>query len=248
MPELHKDSGTARDSGIQSPMGNAGCYPGCGCLFDFKQGTIADYNTRSLSPITKTQSNVDRQIRSELGHWSGGNLLLVTGKTDQQVLTRLESLEPFMDLLVENNVISDFTSVASMLPSAELQQQRQLLLPAKAELEKNLAAVISDFPFKPGLFQEFIDDVEASKTLEPITLAVLGDYQLKDKVAGLLHQKDDLWYAPVLLYRVSDQDRLRKQLADLIADEDWTNDQNSGEHWIHYINLQNRPTKSWKMP
>ena len=203
----------------------------------FKEGAIADYNTRSLSPITKAQSNVDRQIRSELGHWSGGNLLLITGKTDQQVLRRLESLDPFMESLVEDKVISDFTSIASILPSASLQLKRRSMLPEKSELENNLVTIVNEFPFKPGLFKEFINDVEASRSLEPITLEKLEDNQLGDKVSGLLHQKDDLWYAPILLYQLSSQDLLRENLSQLIADEG-LNDDLSEPHWIHYINLQ----------
>ena len=204
----------------------------------FKVGNIADYNTRSLSPITKAQSSVDRQIRSELGHWSGGNLLLVTGESDQQVLTRLESLEGFLHELIEAEIISDYTSVASVLPSAALQTERKFMLPVKTELQNNLSTVVSDYPFKPGLFDEFVDDVQASKQLEPLTLTGLDEYQLEDKVGGLLHQKGDLWYAPVLLYQLSSQDLLVNKIDELFAEKGWDSKQQSDQHWVNYINLQ----------
>ena len=204
----------------------------------FREGSIADYNTRSLSPITKVQSSVDREIRSELGHWSGGNLFLVTGESDQQVLTRLESLEGFMSELIEAKIISDYTSVASVLPSILLQTERQALLPDRIQLQNNLNAVVGDYPFKPGLFDEFIDDVEKSKSLAPITLADLSDYQLEDKVGGLLHQKGELWYAPVLLYQVSDQDLLVKKIENRLSGKDKASEQVADQRWMHYINLQ----------
>ena len=194
----------------------------------FQDSNIADYNTRSLSPITKTQSAIDRQVRSELGHWSGGNLLLVTGDTDQQVLMRLEQMAPFLNSLINKEIISDYTSVASLLPSVQLQLQRQSKLPEKDELEKNLLLIQDEFPFKPGLFTSFIEDVQASKSLQPITFEGLDDYQLQDKVAALLHQKDQLWYAPVLLYRVLDNEVLKNQLDKQYPQQDWVN----------YINLQ----------
>ena len=204
----------------------------------FKDGTIADYDTRSLSPITKAQSKIDRQVRSELGQWSGGNLLLITGKSDQQVLMRLESLSQFMNSLIDKDIISDFTSVASFLPSASLQVQRQSMLPENAVLQENLLTAMNDYPFKPGLFIEFIADVEASKNLEPISRKVLDQYQLGDKVSGLLHQKGSLWYAPVLLYQLSNPDLLRENLAILAADKGWDKEDSSEQRWIHYINLQ----------
>ena len=203
-----------------------------------KPGSIADYNTRSLSPITQAQSKVDREIRSELGHWSGGNLLLITGESDQQVLTRLESLEPFMRTLIEDGIISDFTSVASVLPSVSRQIQRQLMLPEKTALQESLFTIVDDYPFKPGLFKAFLEDVEASKKLKPITLAALNDYQLGDKVGGLLHKKGELWYAPVLLYQLSNQALLVSQLENLIADKDKNDGVQPNQDWIHYINLQ----------
>ena len=91
--------------------------------------TIADYNTRSLSPISKSQTALDREIRGELGHWSGGNLFLVTGDSDQQVLSRLEALESFLSELVNQQKISDYTSVATFLPSVQRQIQRRDALP-----------------------------------------------------------------------------------------------------------------------
>lgn len=203
-----------------------------------KQAPIADYNTRSLSPITKSQSNVDRQVRSELGQWSGGNLLLVTGQSDQQVLMRLESLTGFMNSLIEKQVLSDFTSVASILPSASLQAQRQSMLPERAELKKNLSAVVKEYPFKAGLFDEFIDDVEASRKLVPLKLAALGEYQLEERIGGLLHKQDNIWYAPVLLYQLTNPDLLRESLAVFIADQQGDMEGRSNESWIHYINLQ----------
>ena len=199
-------------------------------LLILKEGNLADYNTRSLSPITKAQTAIDRQIRDELGHWSGGNLFLVTGDSDQQVLTRLELIMPFLNSLINKEIISDYTSVASLLPSVELQQIRQEKLPSESELENNLSLVQDEFPFKPGLFKPFIEDVQISKTLEPITFKRLQEFQLQEKVAALLHQKDDLWYAPVLLYNVLDNEVLQNQL-----------DKNFSNHnWVNYINLQSQ--------
>ena len=194
---------------------------------------IADYNTRSLSPVSKAQTALDREIRSELGHWSGGNLILVTGDSDQQVLRRLEQLKPFLQVLVEQKRISDYASVASFLPSIELQQQRQNLLPDKEQLISNLDQAIKEFPFKPGLFDEFIDDVQHSKSLEPVTFSSLEQQGLKDKVSALLHQKEQQWYAPVLLYNVLSEQAVSEELGSEYPNQDW----------ISFISLQAQSNK-----
>ena len=182
---------------------------------------IADYNTRSLSPVSLAQTALDREVRSELGHWSGGNLILVTGDSDQQVLHRLEKLKPFLQGLVKQQRISDYASVASFLPSIELQQQRQDALPDKEQLTSNLNQALQDFPFKPGLFDQFIDDVQTSKTLEHITFSSLEQQDLKEKVSALLHQKDEQWYAPVLLYNVLSERTVSDELNLEYSDQDW---------------------------
>ncbi len=192
--------------------------------------TIADYNTRSLSPVSKAQTALDRQIRSELGHWSGGNLLLITGDSDQQVLQRLESIEPFLQRLVKQQKISDYASVASFLPSIELQQLRQSALPDKDQLTRNLNLALKGFPFKKGLFNQFISDVQNSKTLEPITISSLEQHELKDKVSALLHEKQSQWYAPVLLYSVLSEPALMDEVKVEYSDQ----------NWISFISLQDQ--------
>ena len=202
----------------------------------FSERQIADYNTRSLSPVSKAQAVLDRQLRAELGHWSGGNLFLVTGTSDQQVLQRLEQLTPFMESLIAKSIISDYTSVASFLPSAETQLKRQAALPAAVALQANMAAVIDEFPFKPGLFEQFFSDVQATKALKPITLNDLDQYGLDEKIAALLLEKDGVWYAPLLMYRAAGPDRLQDELNKAYPDAGW----------IDYVNLQLQSNKIMK--
>ncbi len=195
--------------------------------------TIADYNTRSLSPISKSQTALDREIRAELGHWSGGNLFLVTGDNDQQVLERLEALEPFLRELINQHKISDYASVASFLPSVERQTQRREALPDENILVANLNQALEGFPFKKGLFDQFIADVKQSKLLEPITISRLKEYDLDEKASALLHQKDDQWYAPILLYRVVSEQVIADELDSAYPDQDW----------ISFISLQHQSNK-----
>ncbi len=192
--------------------------------------TIADYNTRSLSPISKAETALDREIRAEMGHWAGGNLFLVTGESEQQVLQHLEQLEPYLQELVSEQRISDYASVASFLPSVERQLQRRNALPDENTLRQNLNFALDGFPFKKDLFDQFVDDVVQSKTLEPITLSNLEQYDLQEKVSTLLHQKDNQWYAPVLLYGVYDEAALADNLNQVYPDQ----------NWVSFISLQHQ--------
>lgn len=182
---------------------------------------IADYDTRSLSPISTAQTELDREVRNELGHWSGGSLLLVTGESDQQVLTRLEQLKPLLDGMVRRQVVSDYTSIAAFLPSVQLQRQRQSELPGRVRLQNNLDAVVGEFPFKPGLFENFVNDVESSKSIQPITVDRMAELGLQDQITALLQEKQGIWYAPVLLYHVSSPGLVKAELQKAWPDNTW---------------------------
>ena len=105
--------------------------------------------------------------------------------------------------------------------------------PDESVLVENLNQALDGFPFKKGLFDQFITDVGQSKTLEPITIASLKEHDLQEKTSALLHQKDDQWYAPVLLYRAVSEQVIADELDSVYPDQDW----------ISFISLRHQSNK-----
>jgi len=78
------------------------------------------------------------------------------------------------------------------------------LLPDRATLQRRLGAVLDGLPFKPGIFDPFLDDVERAKVAPLLTLGNISGSGLDSRLASLLFESNSGWIAPVLLHGVAD--------------------------------------------
>lgn len=95
--------------------------------------------------------------------------LLLEAPTEQAVLALSEQLEARADALVARHAVDAVELPSRYLPSAATQRLRQGRLPDRATLEAAVQKAAQGLPFRPHLFQPFVDDVQVARLLPPLT-------------------------------------------------------------------------------
>lgn len=168
------------------------------------QGKWWNDDLADLSPISGSQKALDRALRADLGAPDVRYLIVVTAPTQDAALRKSEQLRPALDALVARGRLSGYTMAADFLPSFAAQAQRRLALPSHDVLYGRLAEALSGLPFQPGLFEPFINDVEAARVAPMVTLQTLQGTGLGAKVRALLFPASGRWVAIISPAGVTD--------------------------------------------
>ncbi len=171
---------------------------------------IHEYNIDSLSPIPPQRRLDDRQLRNDLGMWSGGKLLAVVAPNAEQALRKSEQIGQQLDQLRAVGVLRDFEFAARYLPSQWTQRQRQLRLPTMETLRSRFNIANDGLPFKRDAFEPFFNDIERARAQPPLTIDVLRQTTVGSLLATMLFQLDKQWVATILLHDVRDPVRLHQ--------------------------------------
>ena len=148
----------------------------------------------ALSPVPASDLALDAELRRELGAPDAVLLGVVQGDTAEAVLRQEEQLLPALDTLARAGVLSRVECASQLLPSTATQLARQALLPAPDELAKRIAVAQAGLPFRPQVFQPFIDAVAASRTLPPLLASDIDSPLLRARIDPLLFERDGRWY------------------------------------------------------
>ncbi len=165
-------------------------------------------NLTALSPLPEHARKVDQHLRDKLAVADLNHIALIQAKDIQQLLELQESLEPGLLSLQKRGAIDSFESLHKYLPSFQQQQRRQASLPQSSELSTRIIKAQHDLPFQSGTFEQFILDVSAAKTLEPIDLDRLEKTIVGLKLSGL-YLKNDIGYVGLIRFgNVTQPERL----------------------------------------
>jgi predicted exporter len=123
----------------------------------------------ALTPVPRELLERDRVLRAELGTADTRHLLVVEGTDLESVLGTLEALNPQLEGLVASGAIGAYDHAARYVPSTGAQRARQSQLPSAAALRADLEAAAAGTPFRPAAFAPFLAEVEAARTLPPLT-------------------------------------------------------------------------------
>ncbi len=167
-------------------------------------GNPWETDIRRLSTVPQAEIEKDSLIRAQLGAPDVSRLLYVVADDEAAVLERLEAVLPDLDALEAKGLIGGFENVARWLPSPQTQRARRAALPERAELAARLAAANAELPFRLDRLAPFVDDVEASRDLVPLTAAELADGLIGTRVSMLLQPLGDRWLGLVPLSGVAE--------------------------------------------
>lgn len=167
-----------------------------------------------LTPVPQALVDRDVSLRRELGAPDMRHLLVIEGEDAQSVLEKTVALEPALQSMVASGQLGGFDDPARYLPPRLLQEHRRAALPAPDELRLALADAMAATPFKPGVFEPFLADVEHARQLPALEPGDLAGTPLESRVGSLLLQRDGHWAGLVTLTRLSDPATLQQVVAD----------------------------------
>ncbi|MFA7316609.1 MAG: MMPL family transporter [Sulfuricella sp.] len=186
----------------------------CAAAYLAAQGKdLWENDLANLSPISQPAQQLDQSLRKELGAPDVRYLIAVPGKTRQDALERSEQLAPALQALVRQGTISGFDFAARVTPSQKTQAARQAALPETDTLRRNLQAALAATPFKPDIFEPFLQDVERSRHLPTLQAEDWHGTPLGSLAQGMLVRHGTGWVALIGLRDVRDDGALTAFMA-----------------------------------
>lgn len=162
----------------------------------------------TLTPVPRPLLEQDMQLRAELGAPDVRHLLTVGAGSADALLARLEGLDAELEALVRAGALAGFDHAARYLPSRAVQERRRAALPEAGELRAALAAAARGLPFRAGVFEPFVADVQRARRLEPLRPEMLAGTPLALRLESLLRAREGRWTGLITLAGVTDPQAL----------------------------------------
>jgi predicted exporter len=163
----------------------------------------------ALTPLPPALLARNVQLGEALGAPDVRYLLLLEAPTEQAVLALSEQLEARADALVARHAVDAVELPSRYLPSAATQRLRQGRLPDRATLEAAVQKAAQGLPFRPHLFQPFVDDVQVARLLPPLTPQRFAQTALGQRLAAMLVPRAGQWLGLGTVSGVRDAAALR---------------------------------------
>ena len=106
---------------------------------------------------------LDQELRAALGAPEVGRLIVITAPDAETALRHGERIAAWLDARQAEGALDNHDGPMRYLPSQQTQRQRLARLPTPETLEANLTIATAGLPFRPGLFQPFLDAVAAAR-------------------------------------------------------------------------------------
>jgi predicted exporter len=158
----------------------------------------------ALAPAPPAELAREGELRAALGAPDVRYLLVLHADSADAVLRLSERISAQVDQWISAHAVDDVELPSRWLPSLETQRARQARLPDRATLTAALDVALQDLPFRPGLFSPFIDDVEAARTLPPLTPEAFERSPFGARLAAMLVERGGKWYGLAALDGVHD--------------------------------------------
>lgn len=159
------------------------------------RGPVWNPELAALSPVSASDRALDALLRSDIGAPDVTYLVVVSAPSREAALEAAEKVDPALDDLVAQGVLSGFESPARYLPSAGTQRARQESLPRTATLKENLVKALEGLPLRAERLEPFLQDVEKARSQHLLTRNDLEGTSLATGVDALLLKDEARWTA-----------------------------------------------------
>jgi len=149
------------------------------------------HDIAALSPVPAELVQRDRMLRSSLGVPETTSLIRIEGNNVEDVLRKEEQLKPVLTEAIQNGYLSGTQSAADLLPSVVTQQSRQSLLPDRESLSIRMQDALHGLPFRAESFEPFLDGVNQTNSLKPMTIEDLQGTSAAAVLQSLLSTRKD---------------------------------------------------------
>jgi predicted exporter len=167
----------------------------------------------SLSPVPRAEQLLDQQLRQDLGAPDVRYLVVITAADQEAVLQAAEAAAASLRGAAERGLLEGYESPAAWLPSRQAQRARQAAIPPPPALYARLEQALRGLPYRPRVFEPFLADAAAARSLPLIERSSLDDTRLALNVDALLAQRERGWTATLPLRGVKDADGVARSLA-----------------------------------
>jgi predicted exporter len=164
------------------------------------RGAVWNHELSALSPVSASDQALDSMLRSDIGAPDVSYLVVVSGPSQEAVLHAAEAVDPGLDALVDQKVISGFESPARYLPSLEAQRARQTSIPSAEVLKGNLVSALHGLPIQIDRLDPFLHDIDAARSQPLLTRKDLDGTSLATGVDALLLNDGTRWSALLPLH------------------------------------------------
>jgi predicted exporter len=158
----------------------------------------------TLTPVPPALLKREGELRAALGAPDVRYLLVIEAPSADGVLVLSEKISAQVETWISTKLVDDVELPSRYLPSIATQTARQAKLPDRATLQAALDQAQQDLPFQPGLFAPFVDDVEAARSLPPLTARAFGASLLGARLHAMLSEREGHWFALATLSGVHD--------------------------------------------
>jgi predicted exporter len=165
----------------------------CAAVIAQHRDTLWDETLTGLSPIAKSDLQLDTELRGELGAPDVRYLVAVRASDRETALQHAEQIGAALQPLVDSGRIKGFESPARYLPSVATQQARQRALPDRTTLTADLRTALAGLPLSFDAVPDFLADVEAARTHAPLQRGDLQGTRFALAVDSLLQERADHW-------------------------------------------------------
>lgn len=143
----------------------------------------------ALSPVSAADQKLNAELSGDMGAPEMRYLLTLNAPDIEHALQATEKLEPALQKLVAQGVMTGFNTPASVLPSQATQTKRRAALPDTAHLQASLNDALHGMPIKAERLQGFIDDVAKARQAAPLNRESLNNTSSALLVDSLLVQR-----------------------------------------------------------
>jgi predicted exporter len=169
---------------------------------------IWEYDIANVSPIPADKKTLYEALRTELGTPEVGDIIVIEGANEEEVLRRSEDVTPALDDLVTDQIIDGYDVASRYLPSRRTQAARRAILPDEEILQRNLQQARKGLPFRAGLFRPFVEAIREAKTQPFLQSQMIRGTPFGLKVDSMLFEQRGRWFAVVPLRGISERGRL----------------------------------------
>jgi len=183
------------------------------------RGPLWSDELASLSPIAASDRSLDEQLRRDIGAPDVRHLVIINAPDQETALAASEKISVILNRSVQQRQLEGFESPAFYLPSLASQRARQAAIPEPPVLRENLREAQRGLPFRPGLFEPFLRDADATRVQALLNSASLQGTGLALKLDSLLVKRDSEgkagWTAMLPLRGVTDSAAIGRDIARL---------------------------------
>lgn len=113
----------------------------------------------ALSPVSASDQALDAALRADVGAPDVRYLVVVKGKTGEDVLQAAEKVTAQLDVLVDQGKLAAFETPSRYLPSLAMQRSRMASLPPAGVLKQRLDQAVQGLPFNAVVLTPFVASV-----------------------------------------------------------------------------------------